>query len=92
MPGSGKPGCSRPENPFLHPPRDGCQGAAQSRQCEAGGRSKETSAPNGIGTQGLHISDLSVYTGRATELSAEVSPRASEWTSKASSTVGGSLL
>jgi hypothetical protein len=48
---------------------------AQGRKCEAGGRSKETSAPNGIGTQGLHISDLSVYTGRATELSAEVSLR-----------------
>ena len=48
------------------------RGAAQSGQCEAGGRSKEISAPNGIGTQGLHISDLSVYTGRATELSAEV--------------------
>ena len=36
---------------------------AQGRECEAGGRSKETSAPNGIGPQGLHISDLSIYTG-----------------------------
>jgi hypothetical protein len=51
-----------------------------------------TSAPNGIGPQGLHISDLSIYTKRATELSAEVSLRGSEeWTSKASPTVGGSL-
>jgi hypothetical protein len=45
---------------------------AQGRKCEAGGRSKETSAPDGIGPQGLHISDLSIYTGRATVLSAEV--------------------
>jgi hypothetical protein len=83
---------STTENPFLHPPRSGGQGwQAQGCKCEAGGRSKETSAPNGIGTQGLHISDLSVYTGRATELSAEVSLRGSEWTSKASPTVGGSL-
>ncbi len=58
----------------------------QGRKCEAGGRSEETSAPNGIGTQGLHFSDLSVYTGRATELSEEVSLRGSEWTSKASPT------
>jgi hypothetical protein len=50
-----------------------------------------TSAPNGIGTQGLQISDLSVYTGRAAELSADVSPSGSEWPSKASPTVGGSL-
>jgi hypothetical protein len=61
------------------------------RKCEAGGRSKVTSAPNGIGPQGLHISDLSIYTGRAKELSAEASLRGSEWTSKASPTVGGSL-
>ena len=47
------------------------KGAAQNGQCEAGGRWKETSAPNGIGTQGLHISDIGVYTGRARELSAE---------------------
>ena len=80
------------ENPFLRPPRGGGQGVRpQGRTCEAARRSKETSAPNGIGTQGLHFSDLSVYTGRATELSAEVSLRGSEWTSKASSTVGGSL-
>jgi hypothetical protein len=86
------PGNDNAEIPVLTPTEGWQPGVrAQGRKCEAGGRSKETSAPNGIGTQGLHISDLSVYTGRATELSAEVSLRGSEWTSKASPTVGGSL-
>ena len=64
---------------------------AQGRKCEAGGRSEETSAPNGIGTQGLHISDLSVYTG-ATGPSAKVRPKGQRGVDEQSfADVGGSL-
>jgi hypothetical protein len=64
---------------------------ARGRKCEAGGRSKETSAPNGIGPQGLHISDPSIYTRRATELSAEVRSKGQRVDEQSFADVGGSL-